>query len=210
MSQDAHRENETKVEILEHKDGYAGFYRVAVLKLQHETFTGTMSPVLTREVFERGNAAAVLPYDPKADTVLLIRQFLVGAHLAGRPNRPLQVIAGMVDPGESGLDVARREAMEEAGCKIGRVEQAHSFLPSPGGSSERLETFVGEADLTAAGGQFGLEEENEDIYAEVYAADEAIALLDQGMIEAGPAVVLLSYFARHHERIRSIWLDHSS
>jgi ADP-ribose pyrophosphatase len=209
MSPDITSENETNVEIVEQASGYEGFFRVGVLKLRHRTFAGSMSPVLTREIFDRGNAAAVLPYDPKSDSVLLIRQFLLGAHLAGRPNRPLQAIAGMVEPGETGLDVAVREAVEEAGCQIGRVERAHAFLPSPGGSSEYIETFVAEADLSAAGGQFGLEEEHEDIRAEVLSADAAIAVLDARAIEAGPAVVLLAYFARHRERIRSTWLSGS-
>ncbi len=209
MSSDIPSEDETDAEIVEQASGYDGFFRVSIWKLRHRTFAGSTSPVLTREVFERGNAAAVLPYDPRSDTVLLIRQYLIGAHLAGRPNRPLQAIAGMVEAGETGRDVAVREAVEEAGCRIGRVERAHAFLPSPGGSSEYIETFVAEADLSAAGGQFGLEEEHEDIRAEVLSAEAAIALLDTGAIEAGPAVVLLAYFARHRERIRLTWLSGS-
>lgn len=201
MSQD----DTPKVEILEQREGYKGFFRINVLRLQHETFRGEMSPPLTREIFERGNAVAVLPYDPEDDTVLLIRQFLLGSHLAGRTRRPLQVIAGGVKPGESGREVAAREAEEEAGCAIGRVEAAHAFLPSPGGSSEYIETFVAQADLAKAGGLFGLEEENEDIRAEVVPALEAIAMLDRGEIESGPAVVLLSWFARHHDRLRTEW-----
>ncbi|WP_176556377.1 NUDIX domain-containing protein [Rubellimicrobium rubrum] len=199
-------ENETEVEIIERRSGHDGFFRVGILTLKHRTFDGIMSPVLTREVFERGNAAAVLPYDPRSDSVLLIRQLLIGAHLAGRPNRPLQVIAGMVEAGETGQDVAAREAVEEAGCEIGRIERAHAFLPSPGGSSEFVETFVAEADLSSAGGRFGLAEEHEDIRAEVLPAAAAIACLDEGEIEAGPAVVLLAYFARNHDRIRRSWL----
>ncbi|WP_210526184.1 NUDIX domain-containing protein [Rubellimicrobium arenae] len=205
MSLDPASENKTEVEIIERANGFDGVFRVGVFKLRHRTFAGDMSPVLTREVFERGNAAAVLPYDPESDTVLLIRQFLVGAHIAGRPNRPYQAIAGIVEAGETGQDVAVREAIEEAGCEIRRIERAHAFLPSPGGSSEYIETFVAEADLSAAGGQFGLEEEHEDIRAEVLPALDAIARLDDGSIEAGPAVVLLAYFARHRERIRSEW-----
>ena len=89
MSPDITSENETDVEIVEQASGYEGVFRVGLLKRRHRTFAGRMSPVLTREIFERGNAAAVLPHDPKSDTVLLIRQFLPGAHLAGQPNRPL-------------------------------------------------------------------------------------------------------------------------
>jgi ADP-ribose pyrophosphatase len=164
-----------------------------------------MTDVMVREIFERGNAAAVLPYDPRRDEVLLIRQFLPGAYFGGRSPRPLQIVAGMVEEGESEEDVARREAIEEAGCTIGRLERAHAFLPSPGGSSERVVVFCAEADLSNAGGVHGLAEEHEDIQVEVYSAQEAIQLLDDGKIEAGPAVVALSWLARHRERLLREW-----
>jgi ADP-ribose pyrophosphatase len=195
-----------EVEVLETSVGYSGFFRLDVHRLRHRRFDGRMSEVITREVLERGNAVAVLPYDPRRDEVLLIRQFLPGGYFGGHAPRPLQIIAGMVGVGESQEDVARREAVEEAGCQIGRLERAHAFLPTPGGSSERVVVFCAEADLSSAGGVHGLAEEHEDIRAEVIAADQAIRLLDEGVIEAGPAVVGLAWFARHHERLRREWL----
>jgi ADP-ribose pyrophosphatase len=198
----------TPVEEKSRESAYNGFFRINRLTIRHGLFNGKTSDQMVREVFERGNAAAVLPYDPRLDRVLLIRQFLIGAHLAGRPNRPLQVIAGMIEDGETGMDVARREAWEESGCEMHWLRPAQAFLPSPGGSSERVETFVGDIDLSGElgpVGTFGLAEENEDIVAEVFEADEAIRLLDSGAIEAGPAVVLLSWFARHRDKLRSDW-----
>lgn len=187
---------------------FQGFFQLNLHRIRVERFDGTMSPQLQREVFERGRAAAVLPYDPRLDRVMLIRQFLIGAHIAGQPNCPLQVIAGMIEPGETAIDVARREAIEEAGLDIRWVRPAQAFLPSPGGSSERIETFVADADLSGplgCNGTFGLASENEDIRAEVLTAEDAIARLDAGEIEAGPAVVLLSWFARHREALRKDW-----
>ena len=195
-----------EVEVLESQVGYRGFFRIDVHRLRHRRFDGGVTEVMIREIFERGNAAAVLPYDPKRDEVLLIRQFLPGAYFGGRSPCPLQVVAGMVEEGESEEDVARREAVEEAGCQIRRLERAHAFLPSPGGSSERVVVFCGEADLSEAGGVYGLAEEHEDIRVEVYPAKTAIQLLDDGRIEAGPAVVALSWFARHHKWLRAAWL----
>lgn len=198
---------------LDREAAYDGFFKVGRYKVRHEKFNGEQTETMVREVFERGNSVAVLPYDPVLDRVLLIRQFLIGAHLAGQPNRPLQVIAGRVEEGETGLDVARREAEEEAGCEISWVRPAHTFIPSPGGSSERIETFVAKADLSGDLGDrgiHGLAEENEDIRAEAYTAEDAIALLDSGAIEAGPAVVLLSWFARHHQALREDWADNQT
>jgi len=196
----------TKVVNLKRIGGYDGFFKLNVYSFQHSRFDGSMSPEITREVFERGTSVGVLPYDPERDEVLLIKQFLIGAHIAGVQNCPFQVIAGMVDEGENGPDVAKREAVEEAGCEIGRMRKGYAFLPSPGGSSERVETYVAEADLSHAGGTFGLAAENEDIRAVVMSAEDAIARLDAGEIEAGPAVVALSWFARHHPALRAAWL----
>jgi ADP-ribose pyrophosphatase len=133
----------------------------------------------------------------------LIRSILIGSHLNGLESYPVQVIAGGVKEGETGQDVAAREAEEEAGCSISYIIPAQHFLPSPGGTSERVETYVALADLSKAGGIFGLEEENEDIRAELYSVDEAIAMLDAGEIESGLAVVLLSWFSRNHEKVRN-------
>ena len=199
------RHDDVEVELLERRDGYKGFFRLSVNKLRHRRFDGTMGPTITREVFERGNAVAVLPYDPDLDKVLLISQFLPGSYIAGLPSRPLQVVAGMVEKGESDEEVARREAVEESGCEIGRIVKAHAFLPSPGGSSERVTVFCAEADLSNAGGVHGLASEGEDIKVHVVDADEAIALLDAGRIEAAPAVVALSWFARHRDRLKLEW-----
>lgn len=185
-----------------------GFLKIRQLVFRHVRFDGTMSPTLTREVMDRGDAAAILPYDPVRDEVLLIRQVLAGNIVANVPNRPLQVVAGMVEPNESDQDVVIREAYEEAGLTIAPedLRWAQAFMPSPGGCSERVMTFVGRADLSEAGGVHGLEEEHEDIRVEVVSAEEAIHLLDSGQIEAGPAVVVLSWFARHHAQLRAEWL----
>jgi ADP-ribose diphosphatase len=196
-----------EVELLETRIGYQGFFRIDVHRLRHRRFDGSVTDEMVREIFERGHAAAVLPYDPGRDEVLLIRQFLPGAYFGGGLPRPLQIIAGMIEEGESGEDVARREAVEEAGVRIGRMELAHAFLPSPGGSSERVTVYCAQADLSEAGGIHGLAAEHEDIRVEVYPARDAIALLDDGRIEAGPAVVALSWFARHHERLKRDWLN---
>ena len=194
------------VEVIETRAGFRGFFRLDVHRLRHRRFDGTMTDVMTREIFERGNAVAVLPYDPRRDEVLLIRQFLPGAFFGGYAPRPLQIIAGMLDPGEDQHDALRREALEEAGCTLERLEHAHTFLPSPGASSERVSVFCAEADLSAAGGIFGLADEHEDIRVEVFPADEAIRLLEDGIVEAGPAVVALAWFARHHDRLKGEWL----
>ena len=187
---------------------YSGFFQLDLHRFSFEQFDGKMSDQVAREVLDRGNSVAILPYDPHLDRVMLIRQFLIGAELAKRPNRPLQVIAGMVDKGETALDTARREAVEEAGLKVHWIRPAQAFLPSPGGTSEYVETFAAMADLSGPLGRrgtFGVATENENMVAEVLTAEDAIAHLDAGKIEAGPAVVLLQWFARFRDTLRADW-----
>ena len=195
----------TIIDGLERSRAFDGFLKIEELSYRFGRFDGTWSDRVTRQVMVRGNAAAILPYDPVRDEVLLIRQVLAGNIQAGVPNRPLQVVAGMVEAGEEPWDVAAREAHEEAGIDVTILRPAQVFMPSPGGSSERVFTFVGMAELDRAGGIHGLAEENEDIRVEVVSADRAIEILDAGEIEAGPAVVVLSWFARHREALRREW-----
>lgn len=180
---------------------FSRFFKIDLYSFQIQQFNGEISPMTHREVLERGEAVCVLPYDPVTQTVVLIEQFLVGSWLAGQNERPLQVIAGMVDKDMSHQDIARAEAFEEAGCIIDELIEGPKFLPSPGGCSELVHSYLSITDLSDYnGGLFGLESEGEDIRAVKMNADEAIQLLDSGEITAGPAVVLLSWFARNKHR----------
>ena len=99
-----------RVEILDKTVCYDGFFRLERYRLRHRLFSGAWSRVLTRELFERGHAAAVLPYDPALDVVVLVEQFRIGALEA--PGSPwlLEIVAGVIDhPGETPEDVVRRQ-----------------------------------------------------------------------------------------------------
>lgn len=194
----------SRSEEVSHKTLYKGFFRMDERIFRHERFDGEMSGEVRREIFERGDAVAVLPYDPKVDRVLLIRQFLPGAHYADMPSWPLQIIAGMVDKAnESPEDVARREAVEEAGTTVTDLIEIVRYLPSPGGSTETIRVYCALVDLPDDGGVFGLAEEAEDIRTEIYSSDDAIAMLDRGEITPSPAVVALMWLARHRDGLRA-------
>ena len=89
------------VEVLEQRVAYQGFFRMENYRLRHRLYGGEMSPVIVRELFERGHAVAVLPYDPRHDEVVLLEQFRIGALEA--PGGPwlVEIIAGMIEEGES-------------------------------------------------------------------------------------------------------------
>lgn len=192
-------------EILRRDTAYQGYFRVDRYRLRHRRFDGGWTPVIDREVFERGHAAAVLPWDPASDRILLIEQFRIGAIEA--PGGPwlLELVAGIIEPGESPEAVARREANEEAGIALDTLLPICEYLVSPGGTSERTSLFLGRADLSAAGGIHGLAAEQEDIRVHVVSAAEAIALVDDGRANNAATLIALNWFARHHSDLRQRW-----
>ena len=196
--------NNKQVYDLQKTRAYDGFLKMDVYNFAHEKFDGSQTETITREVLERGQSVAVLLYDQKTDKVLVIRQFLIGAHIAGVDNCPIQVVAGMVDGNQTPEEAAVRECFEEAGVAPDSLVKGPVFLPSPGGTSELIHTYVGMVDLEGAGGRFGLETEHEDIEAVLMNAGDVIKLLDDGFIQAGPAVVILSFFARKHEEMKTM------
>ena len=99
------------VRILEDEAAFTGYFSVRRLTLQHRRFDGGWSEPLVREVFERGDAVGVLPYDPVSDRVVLIEQFRPGAIRGSDSPWMLELIAGIVEPGEEDVDVVHREAM---------------------------------------------------------------------------------------------------
>jgi len=153
------------VEILKREVGYDGYLRVERIELRHRLFAGGQSAPVVRELVERGHAVGVLPYDPRRDEVVLIRQFRIGALAAGRDPWLVETVAGIIENGEAAEEVARRETLEECGCTVGELIPVCDYLSSPGVMSETLTLYCGLTDATHANGIHGLDHEDEDIEA---------------------------------------------
>ena len=194
-----------RVDLISRTTPFQGYFRVDAYRLRHRRFEGGWTDEMRREVFERGHAAAVLPYDPVRDAVVLVEQFRVGAYAAGRDPWLVEVVAGIIEPGESPDDVVRREAVEEAGCTLADLEPIGTVLLSPGGCSETLVMFCARIDSDGLGGLHGLDHEHEDIRASVVPADEALAWLTDGKIVSAPAVMSLQWLALNRARLRAAW-----
>ncbi len=196
-----------KAELLSRKTGWQGYFRLELLTLRHTRHDGSMSPAMQREMFERGHAAGVLPYDPVRDEALLIEQFRPGPLAAGDADPwQIEIVAGMIDkPGETSEDVARREAMEEAGIEIRDLEPIADIYTTPGACTERIALFCGRCDLAGAGGLFGLAGEHEDIRAFPCSMDEIHEALDGHAIRNGITVVALQWLCLNRERLRAAW-----
>ena len=185
---------------------YARYFGVEEHRLRHRRFDGGMSEMLHRAVFTSGDAVTVLPYDPRAGTVLLIEQFRAAPWVRRDPHPWfLETVAGRCDRAEPPETTARREAGEEAGLALGRIERIGGYYPSPGVAAEYITAFVAEADLGAAGGTHGLAEEHEDIRALVVPLEAALAALEAGEIRNAPLMLSLLWLDRHARRLRDAW-----
>ncbi|QKJ49071.1 ADP-ribose diphosphatase [Proteus vulgaris] len=193
------------VKLLNQRDLYKGFFRMTEYRFKHRLFEGGWSEEVKREVFERGNAGVLLAYDPKRDEVVLIEQIRIPAYETSETPWLLEVVAGMVEPGESPEDVVRREAQEEAGVIVGRCEPIVSYLSSPGGTSERMHVYVGEVDATTAKGIHGLACENEDIRVHVVSREQAYLWVEKGVIDNAASVIALQWLQLHHVALRKRW-----
>lgn len=194
-----------KWEIVDKTLSFKGFFSLFTYRLRHALFAGGMSGVITRELLDRGMAAAVLPFDPRRDEVVLIEQFRVGAIDSPRGPWLTEIVAGLVEPGERPEDVARREALEEAGCELGELVLAHECYSSPGSSNERVWIYVGRTDTEGLGGIHGLAEEGEDIRVSVVSTAEAFDMVRSGVIDSAMPLLALQWLELNHEVLCEAW-----
>lgn len=196
--------------VVERETLFEGYFRISRLSLRHRLFAGGWSEVFQREVFQRGDAVGVLPWDPVKDEVILIEQFRPGAMREGETPWMLELVAGIVEPGEGDLDVVHREAAEEAGCRLDLVEKIASFFPSAGACDEHIRLFVGRVVSAGVGEIHGLADEQEDILVHALPRKEAVALLDANRINNGHTLIALQWLARHGDALREQWLTDSA
>lgn len=202
--------NQNDVELIGREVVHDGFFRLDRYRLRHRQFAGGLGPVLSREILERGKVAAVLPVDTERDRIVLIEQFRPGAWGADWDPWLLECVAGVIEPGETPDELARREALEEAGCVITDLMPISTFLTSPGATTETVRLFCGRVDSEGVGGLHGLAEEGEDIRVSVVSVDSAVALLDDGKIVNAKTIIALQWIARHYASLKAQWSQKES
>ena len=198
------------VDLQQREQSFRGYFSLETLTLRHRLFAGGWSTPVRRELFQRGDAVGVLPWDPVADELVLIEQFRVGAIRDDDSPWMLELIAGIVEAGESDTAVVHREADEEAGCRLGRLEQVATFYPSAGACSEQIRLFVGEVTQSQPGTVQGLDSEHEDILVHQLPREQVMQMLDRNEINNGHTLIALQWLARHADRLRAQWLADDS
>jgi nudix-type nucleoside diphosphatase (YffH/AdpP family) len=166
------------------------------LEFEERRRDGRWQP-LRRELYDHGNAAAILPYDPARGTVLLVRQIRFVTYLNGYQHPLIEVCAGMLDQDDP-VTAIIREAEEELGYRISGPRHVFDAFMSPGCFSERLSFFVATytaADHNGQGG--GLAAEGEDIEVLELPLDEAVAMIGEGRIVDAKTIMLLQWAKIH-------------
>jgi ADP-ribose pyrophosphatase len=172
---------------------YDGFLRIRKAKVTFQKHEGGLTS-MDMECMDRGDAVAILLYDPSKDLLYFIRQFRYPPVGKDEPWM-LEIPAGSMDPAEKAEGAARREVMEETGFNPVSLHNALTYYASPGGSSERVFFFYGEVtdeDRKAKGG--GREDENEDIQIVTLTTKEALQLLRTNSIPDAKSIIALQWF----------------
>jgi len=181
---------------------FQGFMTLERLQLKNRLFQGGWSEQSSRELRIRKDAVAVLLYDPKLDAVVMVEQFRVGAIHDSKTPWMLELVAGLIESGESPEEVAKRECVEEADCEILVLEPIFEFYLSPGACTEKLFLFAACVDASQLGGVHGLESEGEDIKVHVLPAELALDYLSCGRINNAIGLIALQWLQMNRPRLR--------
>jgi nudix-type nucleoside diphosphatase (YffH/AdpP family) len=185
-----------RVRIIEQKNVFKGWASVTTTKLEYRRSSGEWQEQI-REVYDHGDGAAILLYNPARRSIVLIRQFRYACLFTGHDDLMIEVPAGLVDdmaPDER----IRLEAEEETGFRVEHIHKIMEAFASPGSMTERIHLYVAEYsqhDRVSKGG--GHHHEGEDIEVLELPFDDALTMIADGRIVDLKTVVLVQYAALH-------------
>ncbi|MCU4675324.1 ADP-ribose diphosphatase [Catenovulum sp. 2E275] len=197
--------NKNDVEVIKKQNLFSRFFNVSLVTFKHKLFEGGWSEPVQREIFERGDAVVVLPYDPIRDEIVLIEQVRIGAILNAANPWTFELVGGMVEQDESIESVAIRETQEETGLEASHLMPMQSYLSSCGGTSERIFLYVAKVNAQAIKPVCGLDYENEDIKVHAFPRTQVMAWLNQGQIENASALIGLHWLQTNLEKVKQDW-----
>jgi ADP-ribose pyrophosphatase len=193
------------VRVLDDEQAWRGHYAMRRLLLQYRSFSGGWVEPVMREVFERGDAVGVLPYHPESDSLVMVEQFRAGAIRGHDSPWMLELVAGVVEPGESDEAVAHRESMEEAACELLEMVPIATVFPSAGACSEQVRLYCARVADADVGGVHGLAEEGEEILVHKVPRTQALDLLAMDRVPNGHTLIALQWLHIHGDCLRERW-----
>jgi nudix-type nucleoside diphosphatase (YffH/AdpP family) len=178
------------------------FFKVDEVTVAHQRYDGTMSAGERRLVLERGDAIAVLLFDKQTRSVLAVEQFRLPALIARRRDNPTtsdgwitELVAGMIDEGESATQAVVRETFEETGYRIENPKPIGTYFSSPGGSSERFFLYCALVSAARREGRGGGLAGEEDIKVFQIDVEDLFDQLAAGTIE-DPKLAIAGYWLK--------------
>jgi nudix-type nucleoside diphosphatase (YffH/AdpP family) len=180
------------------------FFKIEEAYVQFEQFNGEMSPLVRQLKLERGNSVAVLVFNRSTEKLILVSQFRYPTY-QNNHGWTIETIAGMVDPGETPEESARRELQEETGLNIDSFEPISAFYPSPGGSSEQIYLYYSEvsgeqANYKKTGGLLAV---GEDVKVIELTLAEALAKIKTGEIVDAKTIIGIYWLENRHRQSAS-------
>ena len=183
---------------------FQGFFRITRMVVTHRLFGGGWSAPLKRELFQRGDAVGVLLYDPNNHLIGLVEQFRIGAQRDRFGPWQYEVVAGMIDAGQTASEVALRECYEEAGLAVQELVPICDYLVSAGGTDEKMHLYCGLVDLQDRAGVFGLDTEGEDILLQVWTYNEVMHAQSEGLLNSAAVTIALLWLQLNSQKARNM------
>ena len=184
----------SKFKILNKKNIHNGFFKMNEITLKYKKYDGSWSNEIKRELFGGAQVSAVLPYDPENKKIVLIQQFRPGTISRDSNNYLDEIVAGIIDPGETPKDTAIRECLEETGCKVKNLRSIQGYFPAPGSSESFYHLFLAEVIAPDKEAVRGLENENEDILVKSYTFEQVKEKMEKNEILNGLTLIALQWF----------------
>jgi len=176
------------------KNLYDGFFKMNEISLKYKKYDGSWSNEIKRELFGGAQVSAVLPFDPIKKKIVLIQQFRPGTISKNTNNYLNEIVAGIIDPGESPEIAAKRECLEETGYKIKKLTPIQGYFPAPGSSESFYHLFLGEVDSKNGKKIMGLDNENEDILVESFKVNQVKKMMLEGKFINGLTLIAIQWF----------------
>ena len=183
---------------------FQGFFRITRTVVTHRLFGGGWSAPLKRELFQRGDAVGVLLYDPNNHLIGLVKQFRIGAQRDRFGPWQYEVVAGMIDAGQTASEVALKECHKEAGLAVQELVPICDYLVSAGGTDEKMHLYCGLVDLRDRAGIFGLDTEGEDILLQVWTYDEVMQAQSEGLLNSAAVTIALLWLQLNSQKVTNM------
>ena len=183
-----------KYKIIDKKNLYSGFFNLNKYSFIHQKHDGKWTDQIEREIFSGAHVSTLLPYDPIKKEIILIKQFRAGILSRYNEDYLFEIVAGIIDKDEHPEEAAKRECIEETGCKVNKITQIQSYFPAPGSSESFYHLYLGEVNSFKGERIMGLESENENILVKAFKVHEVREMLKKKIITNGLALIALQWF----------------